>query len=55
MLREQKACKLKGSIYHRTQIDLTYNSNHIEGSRLTKEHKKEIPSVAKLWLQRGFA
>ena len=28
---------MKGGIYHRTQIDLTYNSNHIEGSRLTKE------------------
>ena len=31
-LREQKASGLRGSIYHRTQIDLTYNSNHIEGS-----------------------
>ena len=28
-LREQKETKLKGGIYHRTQIDLTYNSNHI--------------------------
>ena len=28
-LKEQKDMKLKGSIYHRTQIDLTYNSNHI--------------------------
>ena len=36
-LKEQKAAKLKGGIYHRTQIDLTYNSNHIEGSRLTHE------------------
>ena len=36
-LREQKAMKLKGSIYHRTQIDLTYNSNHIEGSKLTHD------------------
>lgn len=36
-LREEKECQLKGGIYHRTQIDLTYNSNHIEGSRLTKE------------------
>ncbi|MFR9564672.1 MAG: Fic family protein [Rikenellaceae bacterium] len=41
-LREQKAMKLKGSIYHRTQIDLTYNSNHIEGSRLTKEQTRYI-------------
>ncbi len=41
-LREQKECKLKGGIYHRTQIDLTYNSNHIEGSRLTKEQTRYI-------------
>lgn len=31
--REQKEMKMKGGIYHKTQIDLTYNSNHIEGSR----------------------
>lgn len=36
-LREQKDSKMKGGIYHRTQIELTYNSNHIEGSCLTKE------------------
>ncbi|MDR0995800.1 MAG: Fic family protein [Tannerella sp.] len=42
VLREQKASKLKGSIYHRTQIDLTYNSNHIEGSRLTQEQTRYI-------------
>lgn len=41
-LREQKACKLKGGIYHRTQIELTYNSNHIEGSRLTKDQTRYI-------------
>lgn len=41
-LREEKASKLKGGIYHRTQIDLTYNSNHIEGSRLTKEQTRYI-------------
>ena len=29
ILKEQKDMGLKGSIYHRTQIDLTYNSNHI--------------------------
>lgn len=34
VLREQKRMKLKGGIYHRTQIDLTYNSNHMEGSSL---------------------
>ena len=41
-LREQKESKLKGGIYHRVQIDLTYNSNHIEGSRLTKEQTRYI-------------
>lgn len=41
-LREQKAQKLKGNIYHRTQIDLTYNSNHIEGSRLTHDQTRYI-------------
>ena len=35
VLREQKEIKMKGGIYHRIQIDMTYNSNHIEGSRLT--------------------
>ena len=42
ILREQKKMKLKGSIYHRTQIDLTYNSNHIEGSRLSHEQTRYI-------------
>ena len=42
MLREQKASRLKGGIYHRTQIDLTYNSNHIEGSRLTHDQTRYI-------------
>ena len=41
-LREQMSCGLKGGIYHRTQVDLTYNSNHIEGSRLTKEQTRYI-------------
>ena len=42
ILQEQKAMKMKGSIYHKTQIDLTYNSNHIEGSRLTHEQTRYI-------------
>ena len=41
-LREQMESKMRGSIYHRTQIDLTYNSNHIEGSRLSKEQTRYI-------------
>jgi len=42
LLREQKAARLKGGVYHRIQIDLTYNSNHIEGSRLTHEQTRYI-------------
>ena len=41
-LREQKQMRLTGGIYHRTQIDLTYNSNHIEGSRLTHDQTRYI-------------
>lgn len=41
-LHQEKISRLKGGIYHRTQIDLTYNSNHIEGSRLTKEQTRYI-------------
>lgn len=42
ILREQKQMRLSGGIYHRTQIDLTYNSNHIEGSRLTHDQTRYI-------------
>lgn len=41
-LREEKSSRLKGGIYHHTQIDLTYNSNHIEGSRLSHEQTRYI-------------
>ncbi len=41
-LREEKEGRISGGIYHRTQIDLTYNSNHIEGSRLTHEQTRFI-------------
>ena len=38
----KKATKHRGGIYHKTQIDLTFNSNHIEGSRLTHEQTRYI-------------
>ena len=37
ILKEQKNTKMSGGIYHKTQIELTYNSNHIEGSRLSHD------------------
>ena len=42
ILKEQKASKYSGGIYHKTQIELTYNSNHIEGSRLTHDQTRYI-------------
>ena len=42
VLRQEKGARLKGGIYHKTQIDLTYNSNHIEGSRLTHDQTRYI-------------
>ena len=42
ILKEEKELKLNGSIYHKVQIELTYNSNHIEGSRLTYDQTRYI-------------
>ena len=42
LLQDEKASKYKGGIYHKTQIELTYNSNHIEGSRLTHDQTRYI-------------
>ncbi|MCC8125836.1 MAG: Fic family protein [Clostridiales bacterium] len=42
ILQEQKASKYSGGIYHKTQIELTYNSNHIEGSQLTHDQTRYI-------------
>ena len=42
MLSAEKKAKLSGGIYHKVQIELTYNSNHIEGSRLTHDQTRYI-------------
>lgn len=42
IMQEEKRMKLKGGIYHQTQIKLAYNSNHMEGSRLTEEQTRYI-------------
>ena len=41
-LRAEKAARLSGGIYHKVQIELTYNSNRIEGSRLTQDQTRYI-------------
>lgn len=42
ILREQKEMKLKGNLYHRTQVSFAYNTNHIEGSKLTEDQTRYI-------------
>ena len=42
VLRAEKSSGIKGGIYHKVQIDLTYNSNHIEGSRLSHDQTRYI-------------
>ena len=41
-LKSEKRGRISGGLYHRLQIDFTYNSNHIEGSRLTHEQTRWI-------------
>lgn len=42
ILQDEKKKKYSGGIYHKTQIDMTYNSNHMEGSRLTHDQTRYI-------------
>ncbi|MDR0941245.1 MAG: cell filamentation protein Fic, partial [Bacteroidales bacterium] len=41
-LKEEQQAKRKGGLYHKTQVSLAYNSNRIEGSRLTEEQTRYI-------------
>ena len=41
-LKAEKRGQVKGALYHRLQVDFTYNSNHMEGSRLTHEQTRWI-------------
>ena len=52
-LREEKAAKTKGGIYHKVQVELTYNSNHIEGSRLSLDQTRLIFETATVGVQEG--
>lgn len=42
ILKVEQTAKISGGIYHKVQIELTYNSNHIEGSRLTHDQTRYI-------------
>lgn len=53
VLREQKEMQLKGNLYHTTQINFAYNTNHIEGSTLTEEQTRYIYETNTLVLEDG--
>ncbi|MFV0506164.1 MAG: Fic family protein [Bacteroidales bacterium] len=52
-LQEEKLSSLKGGIYHRTQIKLTYNTNRIEGSKLSEEQTRYIYETNTLFTENG--
>lgn len=54
ILREQKEVRLKGNLYHLTQINFAYNTNHIEGSMLTEEQTRHIYETNTLVLENGM-
>ncbi len=53
ILQEEKSSLLKGGIYHQTQIKLTYNSNRIEGSKLSEEQTRYIYETNTLFTEGG--
>jgi hypothetical protein len=53
VLRSEKASKISGGIYHKVQIELTYNSNHIEGSRLTHDQTRYIFETNTIGMENG--
>ena len=53
VLREQKEMGLKGNLYHNTQIMFSYNTNHIEGSKLTEEQTRYIFETNTILFERG--
>lgn len=53
VLQNEMAGQVKGGIYHKIQIDLTYNSNHIEGSRLTHDQTRYIYETNTIGMENG--
>lgn len=53
ILQDEMTGHVKGGIYHKIQIDLTYNSNHIEGSRLTHDQTRYIYETNTIGMEHG--
>lgn len=54
VLLREKESKLKGGIYHKLQIEMTYNTNHIEGSTITHDQTRAIFETNTIGLEDGF-
>lgn len=53
-MKEEQEMKLKGGLYHQTQVRLAYNSNHIEGSRLTEDQTRSIYETQTIGITEGY-
>ena len=53
-LREEQGMRLKGGLYHQTQIRMAYNSNHMEGSRLTEDQTRSIYETRTIGVTDGY-
>ncbi len=53
VLREEKESRYKGGLYHQTQIKLAYNTNRIEGSKLTEEQTRYIYETNTIFMEEG--
>lgn len=53
IFREEKSSRMKGGIYHQTQIKLAYNTNRIEGSKLSEEQTRYIYETNTIYFENG--
>ena len=54
ILKEEKRSRIHGGIYHKVQVELTYNSNHMEGSRLTHDQTRYIYETNTIGMENGI-
>lgn len=55
ILTQEKEHKIKGGIYHQTQIQMAYNSNHIEGSTLSEDQTRAIYETNTIGLENSIS
>ena len=55
ILREEKEAKISGGLYHELQVRMTYNSNHIEGSKLTEDQTRLIFETRTIDANKGIS